>query len=501
MTRQVAVALAALAALIGATLAADTVVATPMVPRAQFTEDVEVTNGTWYCLPLLRENDTATVSVAAVGDDPSQVTIERFNDGESSFESPQRLEPDEVHEFEISGGRTPSAAVLRWQGGPVVASWRFDGQAQRVGASCTQSPAPQWTMTGANTTAGSTARLYLFNPFDSDAVVQAAFATPEGRVDLVRSENISVPSRSVVDLDLTELQPEQPDLGLILDVQAGRVVASGLQRFGQPELPEVELEDVEPAVDPNAPEGRTVLPATPVVETDVLGLAYAAAGENTTSWLSVLNASEEPASITVTVSDQVEGAALEQEIVVGPESVERVELDGLSSRPDFGVRVLAADEVTLSATAFTATIGDGGAVTAAPATTEPDAFSAQPASAVASASAVAVFNPGDVPATAAVSVGGQVPDDWSALQLEPGRMELLSVADVDVSAPGPVEVSADQPVHATLRLTGGDDPDRQLLTLPLVPANRWQGPADALLPERDRTLESSPVDFPAQQDE
>lgn len=498
MTRQIAGALAALAVLIAATLVADTVVAAPARPEARFTEAVEVTNGTWYCMPLLRDDDTATVSIAAVGDDRSSVTIERLSGGESSFEPARQLEPNEVAELEIPGGGDVEAVVVRWEGGPVVASWRFDGTAQRVGGSCAQSPAPQWIVGGANTTAGSTARLYLLNPFDNDAVVRAAFATPEGRVDLVRSENISVPGRSVVDLDLTELQPEQTDLGVVVEVEAGRVVAGGLQRFGRPELPDIELEDVEPAGDPNAPDGRAVLPAVTTTG-DELGVAYAATDETTTSWMTVVNPSTDPAPVTVTVSDPVDEAAVDSEIVVGPGSTERVELDGLSSSPTYGVQLRSDDGIPVAATTFVATVGNAKAVTAAPAVTEPDAFSAQPAAAAASESAVALYNGGQQPATAAVGVAGAVPDEWASLVVEPGSMRLLPLSEAE--GRGPVEVSADQPVHATLLLTGAQEPARQLLTVPLVPSNAWQGSAEAMAPARDRTLETRPVDFPAQTDE
>jgi len=61
-------------------------------------------------------------------------------------------------------------------------------------------------------------------------------------------------------------------------------------------------------------------------------------------------------------------------------------------------------------------------------------------------------------------------------------------------------VTADQPVHGTLRLAGDDTRSTGLLTLPLVPASTWMGSADALVPRRDRTLETRPVDFPAQPD-
>lgn len=497
MTRQIAVALMALAVLIGATIAAETVVAAPEEPAAEFTEEVAVTSGTWYCMPIVRDGETATVSIGAVGEEASQVSIERFADGSSSFEDPVDLQPDQIHEIEVGSGEAPPALVVRWRGGPVVGSWRVDGDEQRLGDACAQSPAPRWTMTGAETTVGSTTRLHLFNPFGGDAVVRVAFATPEGRINLVSSDNVSVPAGQIVDLSINELQPEQPDLGIIVEVQAGRVIANALQRFGQPDLPEVELEGAEPPTDPNAPEGRTVLPAT-AVGSEAVGLAYNATGEATTSWVTVANTDTRPANVAVDVTDAIEGSTIDQEIVVGPESVERIDLSGVSSAPNFGVTLTSTNGVPIAANGFVALTGDDKRVSAMRGVPEADAMNAQAVAPPGSTSEIALYNPGPGDATATVSVAGAVPDNWSSIALPAGSMQLLPFADADVSDGGPVEASADQPIYASLRLSTGDDRVDQFLALPLVPANVWRGSAVAPPPVQDRTLDTRPVDFPIQ---
>jgi hypothetical protein len=499
MTRQIALALAALAALIGATVAAETVVAAPVEPTAQFTEDVEVNSGTWYCAPLAREDETATLSIAAVGDDPSQISIERVMGGESSFEQPIDLEPKATHEVEFSGGAETAGFVVRWRGGPAVASWRVDTVEQRLGTSCAQSPAPAWVIPGAETTIGSSARLYLFNPFDSDAVVRVAFATSEGRINLVSSENVSVPAHEVVELGINELQPEQSDLGILVEVEAGRVIASGLQRFGEADLTDVELEGVEPPTDPTAPEGRVTLPASGVPSSR-LGLAYAASGEATTAWVSIVNPNTRPASVTVDVSDAIEGSALAEEVVVAPESVERIDLTNVSSAPDFGVTLTSGEDTPIAATGFIALTGERRRVTSVAAVPEPSTMNAEAVAPEGSAPEIALYNPGQVPATATVAVGGTAPDAWSSIDLEPGAMQLLPFEEADVAAGGPIEASADQPIYATLRLSSDENRADRFLALPLIPADVWEGSADAPAPVRDRTLDTRPVDFPAEQD-
>lgn len=503
MSRQIATALTVLAVLIGATIAADRVVAAPSAPTAEFTEQIDVDSGAWYCVPLARADETATLTIAAVGTDRSRVTVETVADGESTFDDGGRreLERGDTIELEVPGGKLPPAVVIRWRGGPVTASWEVSADdEQRLGSTCTTSPSPRWLLSGANTVVGSDARLYLFNPFETDAVARVAFATPEGRQDLVSSENLSVPAGEVVAVDLTELQPEQPDLGVIVEVDAGRVIATGLQRFGQPDLPDVELDGAELSTDPSAPEGRTMLHALPSDATSA-GFAYAASGERTTSWITVVNPNTRPTRLSVTASEQIAGEQEATEIVVGPESSDRIDLDSLSSKPNFGVTLTSVNDVGFVAHAFVAVTGDDPAVSSYPGRGEADPTSAAATAPSGTGPELALYNPGTVEATASVSVGGTTPPDWTRLTLGPGEMKLLPFAGAGVEEGGaPVQVAANQPLHGTLRLAGDDARATGLLTLPMVPANVWMGSADALVPRRDRTLETRPVDFPAQPD-
>jgi hypothetical protein len=503
MSRQIALVLGMLAVLIAATVAADRVVAAPSAPTAEFTERIDVDSGTWYCVPLARADETATLTIAAVGDERSRVTVQNIAEGEATFADAGRRElaPRETVELEIPGGELPPGAVVRWRGGPVTVSWEATADdGQRLGSTCTSSPSPRWLVSGANTVVGSNARLYLFNPFETDAVVQVAFATPEGRQDLVSSENLPVPAREIVTVDLNELQPEQPDLGVIVEVDAGRVIATGLQRFGQPDLPEVELEGAELSPDPSEPDGRTVLHAMPSDATSA-GFAYAAAGESTASWITIVNPSNRPARLSVAASDQVSGEAVTQELVVGPESSDRIELDGLSSSPNFGVSLTSTNDVGFVAHGFMALTGDDPAVNSFAGVDQADPIGVAATAPAGTAPELALYNQGTAPATASIRVGGTVPDDWFALELGPGEMQLLEFADAGIDDGGaPVVVTADQPLHGTLRLADDDARASGLLTLPLVPANTWLGSSDALVPRRDRTLETRPVDFPAQPD-
>ncbi|HEX6254742.1 MAG TPA: DUF5719 family protein [Euzebyales bacterium] len=501
MSRQIAFVLTVLALLVGATVAADRVVAAPEPPSATFAEQIDVNSGAWYCVPIARNGETATLTVAAAGEDTSRVTVASVGGGQvEDLGEPRQLEPGDTEEIEIDGGRRPPAVEIRWRGGPATASWNVEGRGgDRLGDSCTPSPAPRWLLSGASTVIGSSTRVYLFNPFDSDAVARVAFATPEGRVNLVSSENLSVPARDVIAVDVSDLQPEQPDLGVIVEVDAGRVIATGVQQFGQPDLPDIELDGAGVSSDTGAPAGRTVLQAQPSDATSA-GFAYAAADERNASWITVLNPNTRSAELEVSASDEVAAEAVAQEVVVGPESVERIELEGLSSKSTFGVTVTSTNDVGFVATSFVARSGDDAAVTSLAGIPEADQTSVAATAPGGTGPALALYNAGSTPVTATASASGVAPEGWDALEIAAGEMRLLPFAQAGVTDGGaPVTVSADQPLYATLRLAGSKRVSC-LLTLPLVPANTWEGSQDAPIPRRDETLGTRPVDFPAQQD-
>jgi hypothetical protein len=501
MSRQIAFVLTVLALLVGATVAADRVVAAPEAPTTSFDEQIDVDSGAWYCVPIARDGETATLTIAAAGDDASRVTVTNVAGGDAqTLGETRELEPGAAEEIDVEGGELPSGVEIRWRGGPVTASWNVESSGgDRLGDSCTPSPSPRWLIGGASTVIGSTTRVFLFNPFETDAVARAYYATPEGRINLVSSENLSVPARDVIAVDVSDLQPEQPDLGVIIEIDAGRVIATGVQQFGQPDLPDIELEGADVSNDTGAPAGRTVLHAQSSDATSA-GFAYTAADRRTSSWITVLNPNTRSAELEVTASDEVDAENVAQEVVVGPESVGRIELDGLSSAPNFGVTVTSTNGVGFVANAFVARSGDDAAVTSLVGIPEADQSSVAATAPGGTGPALALYNAGSAPASATASVAGVAPQRWEEIELDAGQMTLLPFAEAGLTDGGaPVTVSADQPVYASLRLAGSNRAGG-LLTLPLVPANTWEGSLDALIPRRDETLSTRPVNFPAQPD-
>jgi len=113
-------------------------------------------------------------------------------------------------------------------------TWRSTDRTETIAAPCEPAPGRRWHAAGFDTTLGSTSTLHLFNPFGEDATVSLIFATPDGPVRLVATDNLVVPAGTSRQLDLGRFQPEIADLGVTAEVASGRIVAQGEVDIGPP---------------------------------------------------------------------------------------------------------------------------------------------------------------------------------------------------------------------------------------------------------------------------
>ena len=257
----------------------------------------------------------------------------------------------------------PGAVEVQWRGGPAVTTreWRLEGLDELpdavVAGGCAQASAESHIIPGMSTAGGDEARLRLINPFESDAAVAVAFATPAGREEPVALRNVSVPARSVREIAVNETLPERDDLAAVVAVAAGRVAVEGLQvsraaiggvdgatllgattepaeEWTVPwvvddaptEEPEPEQEDADDADDADDGETDEQAGDEAAEEPDgVLGGADAAA-----SWLWIHNPSERTASVELTLhtADGGEVPVGLAEVSIGPDELRRIELSG-----------------------------------------------------------------------------------------------------------------------------------------------------------------------------
>ncbi|HEX9890278.1 MAG TPA: DUF5719 family protein [Nitriliruptorales bacterium] len=322
------VALAALLAAVITVLGLDALIGSP-------DDDVggdEVTRaadaGTWFCAVGDTGPDNSLRVVAGV---PAGVTrtpevrVDTFQEGAA------RLGP-EVEVFPGSGLRQPIESGLQ-DVGIAMRWWRAPAALHRIwtvgtpGAPngivegpCEPTPSRVWMIPGVSTAGGAEARLVLANPFETDATMTIVLTTPEGLREPQLLGNVVVPRGSVREVLLNEHAPEQPDLGAIVRVRTGRIIAEGYQT-------------VDAAI--GGIEGVTLVKAAPAAS-EIWTVPWFEDGgpdagpAGTQSWLWVTNPTDRPASLTLTLHTTGGGVVPEiEELTVEPGVVRRIDLRGI----------------------------------------------------------------------------------------------------------------------------------------------------------------------------
>lgn len=473
MLALVATALLVLVALVVDVLAAPA----PPGPPEEVPQD-PAQAGAWYCPATAGDEESAVLSVAAVGDAPSRTRVYRYPEGQAVGDDPVTVAPGDEHTLVLGPGESSRPVTVRWEGGPAVATWRIEA-GDTPAAPCAPGPAERWHLAGFDTATGSRSLLHLFNPYTEDAVARVVFATPEGPVRLVLTDNIFVAAGTSTAIDLGEFQPEQPDLGAIVEVLSGRLVAQGEVRMA-------------PVGERQGPTGRLLMPAATAPAT-AWSFGYARADEGSNSWLSVLNTSEREAAVAVRVSNPTPEAGV-QEHSVPSGGVLRIDLAELSTEPEFGVSVESVNEVpvVVHRTVHLRTGGREGLAGSRggrPATR----WALVGGGAGDRRGRVNVYNPGTEPVTVTVRTSGEEPADWQDRSLPPNGWTAFDLADVDpVRTQIPALVDASGPVVAELR-SHYPAGRLRLWTAVGVPETAWTGPPTRPAVRRDPSLSTRPL--------
>jgi hypothetical protein len=468
-----------LLAVVGAGVA-DALVEPPEQPAADPVPVDAPRAGAWYCPVTGTEEETAILTVAAVGDEPSTVVVVRHRaDGPAPMDAVE-VAPGRSHEVVLSDGEAALPSTVRWSGGPVVATWRVEGP-DTAGARCETAPSPVVRITGFETTARSVSTLHLLNPFGVDAVVRVTFGTPTGPVALVLTDNLLVPAGRATRLELNEFEPEQPDLAVNVEVLTGRVVAQGVVALA-------------PTQNQPGPTGRAVLTGTDRPEL-AWAFAWARANENASSWLSVFNPGDREAAVEVRVANPLpDAAALLGETSVPAGGVVRIDLSEVSSSVDFGIVLESVNELPVVATRLTDIEAGGAEGIAASAGAEPgEVWALVGGGAADRQSRVAVYNPSGEAVTLAVDAGDGTPGEWAGIVLEPNEHAVLELGAVDPERRSiPALVRADGPVVADLRMQSPGE-NLRLWTVGGVPSTVWEGPGLRPAVRRDARLSTRPA--------
>ncbi|CAN5703150.1 MAG: DUF5719 family protein [Actinomycetota bacterium] len=447
--------------LLSSGIVVDLLEASPSAPATESIVQDLADAGRWYCPATVGRRETAVLEVATVGDRAAEVTVDRYAGGTARTNRARTMPPGAVARIKLGGNR-PS--VVRWEGGPVAVTWRSTDRTETIAAPCEPAPGRRWHAAGFDTTLGSTSTLHLFNPFGEDATVSLIFATPDGPVRLVATDNLVVPAGTSRQLDLGRFQPEIADLGVTAEVASGRIVAQG----------EV---DIGPPGKSRGVSGRALLRAAGQARRSWT-FAWACSGESSESWLQVLNAGGREAAVEVRVSDPVNDASsVLGEVSVPAGGTTRIELAEASRRREFGVTVTGVNDEAIVVSRLTAIARAGGrdGIAASlgavgPATEWAVVGGGGPDQ----RDMLSIYNAGSRQARVDV-VAGAGPPEWSGITVEPNARAEVMLRDAGAAQlTTPLRIHADRPVVTELRSAAKGD-ELHLWSAVGVPAASWRG--------------------------
>jgi hypothetical protein len=114
-----------------------------------------------------------------------------------------------------------------------AASSRIQGAESVTLEACVTDIPAQVALTGAATAGERDFDLHLMNPFAGDAVATLTVVSEVGVESNTRFETVTVPSRGLVVLPMSQLIPGRQEISVTVDVTRGRVIAAGRQTEGQ----------------------------------------------------------------------------------------------------------------------------------------------------------------------------------------------------------------------------------------------------------------------------
>lgn len=192
--------------------------------------------GAWYCAAGETDEEHRLDIVAATppGNGVSQVELVSMAGGAASPATQRRVFAGASTTYTAPAGSSAAGIAARWWDRPTAVSrtWQVGGVDDPPGlvsGPCTNQPSPTWYVPGMSTAGGATARLYLSNPFGVDASVSVSFMTGTGPVAPILLENVSIPARDIVSVNLNDHVPREADVGVSVQSRSGRVVVEGVQ--------------------------------------------------------------------------------------------------------------------------------------------------------------------------------------------------------------------------------------------------------------------------------
>ncbi|MGH3440871.1 MAG: DUF5719 family protein [Nitriliruptorales bacterium] len=307
---------------VGAGAAADVALGPVEPPPTPHVEAAEAVSGAWYCAvgETLGRDELSVLGAVAPGRATSaNLRIHSFGSGGVIRSGEVEVLPAAVRSVPVRAGQDDIGVVAQWWGTPaaVFRVWRRTVVGEPSGlvvGPCQSQPNSSWYLPGISTDGGAHASIVLANPFPTDAAVSVTLLTPEGPLEPELLKNVAVQGRGIRVIELNDHAPERSDIGAVVTVRAGRVVAEAWQAL-------------DAAI--GGVEGLTLARLAPAAaETWTVPWIP---GRDLDTWVWVANPDDRPASLAFTVHTATGGSPLQgtDEVLVPAGGVRRMSLRGL----------------------------------------------------------------------------------------------------------------------------------------------------------------------------
>ncbi|MDP8932373.1 MAG: DUF5719 family protein [Actinomycetota bacterium] len=280
-----------------------------------------VESGAWYCaVGDTAKGNTLTIvgAVHPSATDSAALEIDTYASGERRRAGEVEVAPGSLHVQPVAGTVGQVGVTAQWWRAPTTVTrlWSRGASGEPNGllaGPCESEPASTWYLPGVTTVGGAQARIVVSNPFDSDAAFSITLLTQDGKETPELLKNVGVTSHSVRVVDLNAHAPERADLGAVVTVRAGRVVAEAWQGLNSAIGG---IEGVSLAKLTAQPASSWTVPWFP-------------GGED--AWLWVANVGDRPATLDLTVHTPNGGVPPEglEEVIVSPGTIRRLDLRGV----------------------------------------------------------------------------------------------------------------------------------------------------------------------------
>jgi hypothetical protein len=191
----------------------------------------------WYCAEGTSSLDGRAIETVIVGNlepKPIDITTTVMPGGSTPVKSVNaRLRAYEQRRIPIADLiRAPEpGVVVEVFGGRAVVEHEVESRDDVAVGPCARGAATRWYFADGTTDRGAEDWLVLFNPFDTDAIVDVTLLTDTGLQTPDALHALVIPRRSRVSIGLHDVASRQNTLGTAVVARTGRIVAERTARF------------------------------------------------------------------------------------------------------------------------------------------------------------------------------------------------------------------------------------------------------------------------------